>query len=137
MTPRARLRLARLIEDGWPVAQATKAFQVSWPAASGWADRYRELGRGIGVEGMQDRSSRPHHSPTRTRQPVVRKIVHMRWKQQLGPVLIAGRLGLAASTVHAVLKRCRISRLSHIDRCTGEPIRATNTRIRVRCCRWM
>ena len=36
---------------------------------------------------------------------------------------IAGRLGLAASTVHAVLVRCRINRLSHVDRATGEPIR--------------
>jgi transposase InsO family protein len=38
-------------------------------------------------------------------------------------VQIAGRLGLAASTVHAVLTRCRINRLSHLDRATGEPIR--------------
>jgi transposase InsO family protein len=54
---------------------------------------------------------------------VVRKIVHLRWKKRLGPVQIAGRLGLAASTVHAVLVRCRLNRLSHIDRATGEPIR--------------
>ena len=30
---------------------------------------------------------------------------------------------MAASTVHAVLRRCRINRLSHVDRATGEPIR--------------
>jgi transposase InsO family protein len=30
---------------------------------------------------------------------------------------------MPASTVHAVLVRCRINRLSHIDRVTGEPIR--------------
>ena len=30
---------------------------------------------------------------------------------------------MASSTVHAVLVRCRINRLSHIDRATGEPIR--------------
>jgi len=30
---------------------------------------------------------------------------------------------VAASTVHAVLTRCRINRLSHIDRVTGEPLR--------------
>jgi transposase InsO family protein len=41
----------------------------------------------------------------------------------LGPVQIAGRLGLPASTVHAVLVRCRINRLSRIDRVTGEPLR--------------
>lgn len=72
---------------------------------------------------MADRCSRPRRSPTRTPQPVVRKIVHLRCKQRLGPVQIAGRLGMPASTVHAVLTRCRLNRLSHIDRATGEPIR--------------
>jgi transposase InsO family protein len=72
---------------------------------------------------MADRSSRPHHSPDKTPQPIVRKIVHVRWKRRLGPVAIAGELGLAASTVHAVLVRCRINRLSHVDRLTGEPVR--------------
>jgi transposase InsO family protein len=54
---------------------------------------------------------------------VVRKIVHLRWKQRLGPVQIGARLDMPASTVHAVLVRCRVNRLSHIDRVTGEPIR--------------
>ncbi|SDY75831.1 Integrase core domain-containing protein [Geodermatophilus africanus] len=54
---------------------------------------------------------------------MVRKIVHLRWKKRLGPVAIAGRLGLAPSTVHAVLVCCRLNRLSHVDRATGEPIR--------------
>jgi len=72
---------------------------------------------------MADRSSRPHRSPARTPQPLVRKIVHLRWKHRLGPVQIAGRLAMPASTVHAVLVRCRINRLSHIDRVTGEPVR--------------
>lgn len=61
--------------------------------------------------------------PTKTPPPVVRKIVHLRWKQRLGPVQIADRVGVAASTVHAVLVRCRLNRLSYLDRVTGEPIR--------------
>ena len=72
---------------------------------------------------MVDRSSRPHRQPNRTPAPVVRKIVHLRWKQRLGPVEIGDRLGMPASTVHAVLVRCRLNRLTHIDRATGEPIR--------------
>ena len=47
----------------------------------------------------------------------------LRWKQRLGPVAIADRVGVSASTVHAVLVRCRLNRLSHIDRVTGEPVR--------------
>ena len=54
---------------------------------------------------------------------MVRKIVHLRWKQRLGPVEIGDRLGMPSSTVHAVLVRCRLNRLTHIDRATGEPIR--------------
>ncbi len=54
---------------------------------------------------------------------MVRKIVHLRWKQRLGPVDVGDRLGMAPSTVHAVLVRCRLNRLSHVDRATGEPIR--------------
>jgi transposase InsO family protein len=72
---------------------------------------------------MNDASSRPHHSPNQTPTPVVRRIVHLRWKQRLGPVQIADQVGLAPSTVHAVLVRCRINRLTHLDRATGEPIR--------------
>ena len=72
---------------------------------------------------MADRSSRPHSSPTKTPPQLVRQIVRLRWRHRLGPVQIAGRLGLQASTVHAVLVRCRINRLSHIDRVTGEPLR--------------
>jgi transposase InsO family protein len=54
---------------------------------------------------------------------VVRRIVHLRWRQRLGPVPIADRVGVAPSTVHAVLTRCRLNRLSHLDRHTGEPVR--------------
>jgi transposase InsO family protein len=108
-----------VVEEGWPVARAAERYDVSWPTAKRWADRYRQAGEA----GMADRSSRPHRQPNRTPQPVVRKIVHLRWKHRLGPVGIGDRLGVAASTVHAVLNRCRLNRLSHVDRKTGEPIR--------------
>jgi transposase InsO family protein len=120
LVPRQRLKLARLIVDhGWPIARVAERYDVSWKTAHKWAARYAAEG----PAGMVDRSSRPHHQPTRTPAPVVRKIVHLRWKQRLGPVQIGDRLNLPASTVHAVLVRCRLNRLSHIDRATGEPIR--------------
>lgn len=120
LTPRQRLRVARLIiDDGWTVAAAADYFRVSWPTAAKWARRYVELG----VDGMADRSSRPHAHPNRTPQLLVKKIVHLRIKKRLGPVQIAGRLGMPASTVHAVLVRCRLNRLTHVDVRTGEPAR--------------
>jgi hypothetical protein len=59
LTPRHRLRLARLIVDeGWPVSHGASAFQVSWPTAHRWAQRYRQAC----YAGMGDRSSRPHRT---------------------------------------------------------------------------
>jgi transposase InsO family protein len=120
LTPRARLRLARLIvDDGWPVARAAERYDVAWPTAKRWADRYAAMGQA----GMTDRSSRPHRVANRTPRHQVRKIVHLRWKQRLSPIEIGARLGMPASTVHAVLVRCRLNRLWHIDRRTGEVVR--------------
>jgi transposase InsO family protein len=120
LTPRQRLRLARkVVEEGWTVSAAADYFRVSYPTAAKWSKRLVELG----AEGMADRSSRPHSHPNRTPQAVVKKIVHLRIKKRLGPVQIAGRLGMPASTVHAVLVRCRLNRLSHVDVKTGEPAR--------------
>jgi len=120
LTPVQRLRLARLIvDDGWPISAAADYYRVSWDTASKWSRRYVDLG----AEGMTDRSSRPHRHPNRTPQAMVKKIVHLRIKKRLGPVQLAGHLGMPASTVHAVLVRCRLNRLSHVDVKTGEPAR--------------
>lgn len=120
LTPKHRLRMARLVVDvGWSPARAAEFFNVSWRTADKWASRYREEG----PAGMNDRSSARHSQHAKTPVPMVRKIVHARVKQRLGPVGIGAKLHMPASTVHAVLVRCRLNRLSHIDRVTGEPIR--------------
>jgi hypothetical protein len=69
-----------------------------------------------GRPAAQPRSGGPPATATK-------EIVHLRWTQRLGPAQIASQVGLAGSTVHAVLVRCRISRLAHLDRATGRPIR--------------
>ena len=101
-----------VVDDGWSISYAAAVFNVSWPTARRWAERYRQAGEA----GMVDRSSRPHVSSPQTQQPVVGEIVHLRWKQRLGPMEIGARVGVEPSTVHAVLRRCRINRLSHVDR---------------------
>jgi transposase InsO family protein len=119
LTPRARARLGRyVVEEGHTIAQAARRFEVSYRTAQRWAERYRELGEA----GMHDRSSRPHRI-AKTPPRVVRNIVSLRRRKRLGPVEIGDALRVAPSTVHAVLKRCRLNRLSHLDRVTGEPIR--------------
>ena len=121
LTPRARLKLARLIvEDRWPIAQAAERFQVSWPTAKRWADRYRELGEA----GMADRSARPHSMPRPhpARRWCARSCICAgssasgRWRSPPG-------WGWRPPRCIAVLGRCGISRLNQIDRATGEPVR--------------
>jgi transposase InsO family protein len=120
LTETGRLRLARcVVDDGWPVRRAAERFQVSHTTAARWAARYRQ----DGAAGMADRSSRPRSSPARTPRRTERRIVGLRVSRRLGPARIAWRLGLHASTVHAVLARYRCPALAHLDRATGVPVR--------------
>lgn len=80
LTPRHRLRLARLVvDDGWTVTAAARFFRASWPTPDRWASRYAAMGEA----GMQDRSSRLHHSPTRTPSPRVKRIIALRWRKRM------------------------------------------------------
>jgi transposase InsO family protein len=107
------------VEDGWPLRRAAERFQVSPTTAQRWADRYRTSG----AAGMADRSSRPHASPRRTPTRTERRIIKVRLARRWGPARIAHLLGLVPSTVHRVLTRYRLARLTHLDRATGRPIR--------------
>jgi transposase InsO family protein len=122
-----RLKLARFhVESGSSIRAAAERFQVSTTTVVRWAARYRqalEAGRVPSVRDMADVSSRPHRSPSRTRPRIVRRVKHLRITRRLGPVQIAGRVGIPASTVHAILVREGLNRLDHLDRATGEPVR--------------
>ena len=118
LTPRHRLKVAQLVVDqGWPISEVAARFQVSWPTVKRWADRYRT------GQSMQDRSSRPHHSPSKTDQATTKHCIQLRLRLREGPVQLACRLGIAPSTVHRILVDARLNRLSHVDRATGEPVR--------------
>ena len=118
LTPRHRLKVAQLVIDqGYPISEVAARFQVSWPTVKRWVDRY------AAGEPMGDRSSRPHRQPARTPPPVVRRVLDLRWRKRLGPLQLAARTGVAASTVHKILVRNRVNRLAYVDRATGEPVR--------------
>ncbi|CAL9465261.1 IS481 family transposase ISMav3 [Streptomyces sp. enrichment culture] len=123
LTETGRLRLARcVVEDGWPLRRAAERFQVSPSTAQRWASRYRTFGEA----GMSDRSSRPRTSPRRTPTRTERRIIKVRVLRRWGPARIAHLLHLlhlVPSTVHRVLTRYRLARLTHLDRATGRVIR--------------
>jgi transposase InsO family protein len=127
LSEQGRLKMARFhVQSGSSIRGTAERFQVSTTTVQRWAGRYREVlasGREPVVGDMADRSSRPRRCPRQTPAPKVRKIKHLRTKRRLGPVQIAGRVGMPASTVHRVLVRCGLNRLAALDRATGEPIR--------------
>ncbi|MDE3113129.1 MAG: IS481 family transposase [Chloroflexota bacterium] len=63
---------------------------------------------------VADRSCRPHHSPRRSSEALEGTVVALRMDTQDGPDRIGPTLGLHPSTVHRILRRHRVNRLSHI-----------------------
>lgn len=114
-----RLLVDRIIVMGWPVAAAAAAAGVSRQTAYRWLGRFRDEGE----PGLLDRSSRPHHCPTRLSAETEQRVVADRVEHREGPHLMAGRLGMPRSTIYAVLARRGLSRLGSMDRPTGIPIR--------------
>ena len=118
LTPHARLQVAQLVVDQQvPIAEVAARFQVCWPTVKRWAVRY------AAQQPMTDRSSRPHQMHAITPPVITKRIVSLRLRHRLGPVQLAPLVGVAPSTVHRVLVRCRLNRLAHVDRATGEPVR--------------
>jgi transposase InsO family protein len=119
LTPIGRLTLVRRIAQGRPAAHVAGEMGVSRATAYKWWHRYVHEGEA----GLHDRSSRPLHSPRRTPARVERQIEALRRRTKLGPVRIAVRLQMPASTVHRVLVRRHLNRLAWMDRPTGRVIR--------------
>ena len=105
LSRRQRERLVGMVFAGITVTAAAVVVGCSRQTASKWVGRAR---RG---EGLADRSSRPHRSPRRTPPEVERAVLRSRARLRLGPHHVAWELGLAPSTVHAILRRQSQSRL--------------------------
>jgi transposase-like protein len=119
LTPLGRLTLCLRIEQGRPVAHVAPEMGISRATGYKWWKRFCDQG----VEGLVDRSSRPRHCPHRTGSDLEAQIAELRRELKLGPARIGDRLGVPASTVHRVLVRLGINRLSWMDRPTGRVIR--------------
>jgi transposase InsO family protein len=114
-----RMLLVSRIEDGWKQAEVAEAQGVSRSTVAKWWKRYREEG----VGGLRDRSSRAHRLPHALGETVIEAICQMRRELGAGPHRLAYHLKMAASTIHAVLRRAGLSVLSRLDRTTRTIIR--------------
>ena len=111
MTVRGRVLLIRRIAvEGWRVEAAASASGVSVRTAYKWLSRFRTGGEAS----LHDRSSAPSRRPHATSSDRIGAVEVLRRQRLSGPV-IARRLGLARSTVGAILRRIGLGRLSSLD----------------------
>ncbi len=119
LTPAGRLLVVQRIQGGMPQAHVAAQMGLSLSTVAKWWHRFQAHGEA----GLVDRSSRPLRSPRRTSAAVKARVCRLRRQKRWGPARIAARLGVPASTVHRILVRCGLNRLSWIDRPTGRVIR--------------
>jgi transposase InsO family protein len=106
----------RVLEEGVALTEAAEAAGVSARTACKWVGRYRAEGDA----GLHDRSSAPRRVHNVTPPERVEAIAALRRLRMTGPE-IAELLGMATSTVSAVLARIGLGRLSRLE--PPEPVR--------------
>lgn len=108
--PKSRRLLVDRLEGGWSLTEAAEAAGVSERTAAKWLARWRAEGEA----GLQDRSSAPHTVPSRTPETRVEAIAALRRLRMTGPE-IAELLGMASSTVSAILDRIGLGKLNRLE----------------------
>jgi transposase InsO family protein len=110
LTPAGRALLAGRVSQGWTAQAAADAAGVSLRTARKWIGRHR---RG-GERRHDDRSSAPRRCPRRTPELQVVQIERLRRQRMTGPA-IARALGMARSTVGAILRRLGLGKLAALE----------------------
>jgi len=103
-----RLAVLRHVEEvSGNVAATCRYYGISRQCYYGWLRRFEA----DGLDGLKDRSQRPHHSPRATQADIVEKIIWLRQHYHFGPAKIAMYLGryhdvtISVSGVWRILKR--------------------------------
>jgi transposase InsO family protein len=99
----------RVIEQGWSLAKAAEAAEVSERTCSKWVARYRQ----DGAAGLLDRSSAPGVVANRTDEHTVQLLAALRRLRFTAPEL-ADLLELPVSTISGILKRIGMGRLGRL-----------------------
>jgi transposase InsO family protein len=124
LTPAGRLLIIERLGLGWTQAQVAEAQGVSRATVAKWAKRFRLEG----IEGLRNRSSRARCFPHALGEQVIEAICRLRRELGVGPHRIAYELGIARSTVYAVLRRYGLHVLRRLDRSTRSVIRYERSR---------
>jgi transposase InsO family protein len=118
----------RVVAEGRPVAHVVVELGYSRATGYKWLARWRAEG----LAGLADRSSRAHRLPGKTAAAVEARVLALRTARKVGPARIGPLVGLAPSTVHAVLRRHGMHRLAWLDRPTGQLVRQVHRYERAR-----
>jgi transposase InsO family protein len=116
LAPYGREHLVRQIVSGQTLEAAARAAGVCPRTARKWLARFLAEG----VEGLQDRSSRPHRLRKPTPQETVERVEALRRQRWTGKQ-IAAELGISPATVSRILKRLGLNRIAAIE--PAEPVR--------------
>jgi transposase InsO family protein len=110
LVPSMRLLLVRrVLEERWKVTDVAAAFGISERTAYRWLARWR-----AGDRQLLDRSSAPCRRPRLTPKAIEALIERLR-RLRMTSTRIAAELGMAVSTVGAVLVRLGLNRLSRLE----------------------
>ncbi len=121
LTPKARELVVARHLAGWPKAHIAKAMGCSRKCITHWITEFDEHG----LEGLQDRSSRPKNSPNKTPEEIELEIVRLRVEERLGRDRIAELVSVSPRTVSRVLARRGAPALALLDPITGVVIRSS------------
>jgi transposase InsO family protein len=115
LTRHGRERIVRQVESGQTPEAVAEAAGVCPRTVRKWVDRYRREG----LDGLNDRSSRPHRLRQPTGMEVVEMIERLRRQRWTGKQ-IAAEAGVSPATVSRVLRRLGLNKLSALE---PEPVR--------------
>jgi transposase-like protein len=111
-----RLAVLRHVEEvSGNVAATCRYYGISRQCYYGWLRRYEA----DGLEGLKDRSLRPHHSPRATQVDVVEKILWLRKHFHFGPAKVAMYLGPVPRRDHLHLRGVADSEAAADEPATG------------------
>src|SRR6476661_7245020 len=117
LTPKGREVMVRsVIEGGLTKAAAARQFNVAAKTVAKWVKRFRAEG----VDGLQDRSSKPHSLPSQTSPATCAAVEALRRQRHTGKQ-IAAEVGVSTATVSRILRRLGLNRLSALE--PAEPVR--------------
>jgi transposase InsO family protein len=117
LTPKGREAMVRSVVDGGlSYSAAACQFHTTAKTVAKWVRRFRAEG----VDGLHDRSSRPHSSPSQTSPATCAVIEALRRQRHTGKQ-ISAEVQVSPATVSRVLRRLGLNRIRDLE--PAEPVR--------------